>query len=74
MRNENYRIFSFAASVVWVTILCGVVQKLPAQTKDVNPKANAGNEVTKMSDTRGFYCNTKALNKTENERIEPSTC
>jgi len=73
VRNENSRITSFTATVVLLTILCGVVQKLPAQTKDLNPKAKAGNEVTKMSDMPGFYCNTKALTKTERERYNQLT-
>ena len=73
MRNENSRITRFAAMVVLLTIPCGVVQRLPAQTKDLNPKAKAENEVTKMRDTGGFYCNTKALNKTERERYNQLT-
>ncbi len=74
MRSENPRISSFTATVIFLTILCTVVQKLPAQTKDVNQKSKSGNEAMKMTETpSGFYCNTKALNKTERERYNQLT-
>ena len=74
MRNDNSRITSFAAARVLFTILCGIFQTLPAQTKDTNPQSKVGNQAMKMTDTQnGFYCNTKALNKTERERYKQLT-
>lgn len=72
--NENSRITSFSAAVILLTLLCGVFQKLPAQIKDASPQLNARKEAMKMTDTPGrFYCDTKALNKTERERYNQLT-
>jgi hypothetical protein len=74
VRNENPRISRFTATVVLLTILWSAVQKLPAQTRDVNP-TKAGNEAMKMTDTpSGFYCHTKALNPRENATTSSRAC
>lgn len=74
MCDANWRITSFTAGLVLLTILCGVFQTLPAQTNDTNPQPKAGNEAMKTTHAQnGFYCNTKALNKAERERYNQLT-
>jgi hypothetical protein len=73
MPNENSQLTRFMAAGLVLTLLCGIFQTLSAQTKDANEQSKAGNEAIKMTEMRGFYCNTKALNKTERERYKQLT-
>ena len=74
MRNENPRISSFTATVIFLTILCTVVQKLPAQTKDVNQKSKSGNEAMKMTETQNCRSTLlfvrKRAHKSHNIRVK----
>jgi hypothetical protein len=39
----------------------------------MNQESNAANEAKKMTEIQGFYCNAKALNKSERERYNHLT-
>lgn len=73
MRNENSQLTRFMAAGFLLTVLGGVFHNLSAQTKDASEQSKAGNEAMKITDMRGFYCNTKALNTTERERYNQLT-
>ena len=56
-----------------MTVLCVVFQRLPAQTKDTNPEFKPFSMKKMTYEQHGFYCNTKALSKSERERYNQLT-